>query len=433
MIKKYSIYTLSVAVVLIAILLSCEKNQSSNIEVYIESIPGSKYHQQNGTWWGYNQQKIVRFENKVFMTVVENDNLVNGLPNASNPSTVYLYCKTDNGPWVKGEGIPTSRPANILVDSKGTIHLIVFEPTETDPSENGSLGKLKHYSFPNATSGDIFTHIIDLIEDHTPGTSETVNIRFGASIGADDIMYVSFGLYQDLKLYYKHVDAPNWTEEMAGQNLGNSYYYPFVLGTTKGPCVLAVQDDYLGPGLPNIYFKNKFFHRFNGTWTNQTVCDLSNHPLAANRSQLVDNCELFLTSSKMVIGIYQKKLDPSEDWKSSYFQIEVDSSGQYTETPIPLERGDINRIRLIEYQGSFFYLCIKNNGLFIKKGLQGSLKEIDLPSLRSGNYMYVSNGSSGSSINSDYVDILLLNGNAGDYPNGINHYVRINKHELEKL
>ena len=148
MIKNYSIYTLSVAVVLIATLLSCEKNQSSNIEVYIESIPGSKYHQQNGTWWGYNQQKIVRFENKVYMTVVENDNLVNGLPNASNPSTVYLYCKTDNGPWVKGEGIPTSRPANILVDSKGTIHLIVFEPTETDPSENGSLGKLKHYSFP---------------------------------------------------------------------------------------------------------------------------------------------------------------------------------------------------------------------------------------------------------------------------------------------
>jgi len=47
--------------------------------------------------------------------------------------------------------------------------------------------------------------------------------------------------------------------------------------------------------------------------------------------------------------------------------------------------------------------------------------------------MYVSNGSNGSSINSDYVDILLLNGNAGDYPNGINHYVRVNKHELEKL
>ena len=384
-------YNFTILLFLTIILFCCKKNDSSNISVHIESIPGSKYHQENGTWWGYNQQKIVRFENKVFMTVVDNDNLTNGFPNANNPSTVYLYCKTENGPWVKGAGIPTSRPANILVDS------------------------------------------IELIVDHTPGTSETVNIRIGASISADDILYVSFGLYQDLKLYYKHVDAPNWTEEMAGQNLGNSYYYPFVLGTPNGPCVLAVQDDYVGPGLPAIYYKNKFFHRFSGTWNNQTICDLSTHPLAANRSKLVDNCELFLSSSNKVIGIYQKLLDPSEEWKSSYFQLEVAASGQTTETPIPLEMDDINRIRLIEHQGTLYYLCIKYNGLFIKKGIDGSLKEINLPSFVSGNYMYLSNASGGSSINSNYIDILLLNGYAQDYPNGTNHYVRINKCELEKL
>jgi hypothetical protein len=220
---------------------------------------------------------------------------------------------------------------------------------------------------------------------------------------------------------------------MAGQNLGNSYYYPFVIGTPNGPCVLAVQDDYVGPGLPAIYYKNKFFHRFNGTWTNQTICDLSTHPLAATRSKLVDNCELFLSSSNKVIGIYQKLLDPSEEWKSSYFQLEVDASGQTTETPIPLDMDDINRIRLIEHQGILYYLCIKYNGLYIKKGIDGSLKEIKLPSFVSGNYMYLSNVSNGSSINSNYIDILLLNGNVQDYPNGTNHYVRINKCELEKL
>ena len=94
---------------------------------------------------------------------------------------------------------------------------------------------------------------------------------------------------------------------------------------------------------------------------------------------------------------------------------------------------DINRIRLIEHQGTIYYLCIKYNGLFIKKGLDGSLKEINLPSFVSGNYMYLSNSSGGSSINSNYIDILLLNGNAQDYSNGTNHYVRINKCELEKL
>jgi hypothetical protein len=40
----------------------CEKAiPKSSVNVYYEQIPGSKNHSPNGTWWGYNQSKIVRY------------------------------------------------------------------------------------------------------------------------------------------------------------------------------------------------------------------------------------------------------------------------------------------------------------------------------------------------------------------------------------
>ena len=38
----------------------------------IQSIPGSMYHQPQGTWWGYNQKKVARRGDRVFMYVMEN-------------------------------------------------------------------------------------------------------------------------------------------------------------------------------------------------------------------------------------------------------------------------------------------------------------------------------------------------------------------------
>lgn len=413
--------------------LSCKKKESNTIDVQFETIPGSQFHSPNGTWWGYNQQKIVRFNSRVFMAVIENDNLVNGFPNALNPSIAYIYTKTDQGSWLKGAGLPTSRPVNLLMDSEGILHVIVFEPTEVDPTENGSLGKLKHYWFPNAANGDIQTHLEEVVEDHSPGNPETVNIRIGAAIGANDMMYITFGINQDVKIYDKQVGDLTWNEELAGQNLGNSYYYPYLTSTSSGPCILAVQDDYVGPGLPAIYFKNKIFQKFNGSWSNQTLIDLSNHPLTLSRNRLVDNCELFTTSNNKVLAIYQTYLDPNIDWKASHTQIEIDQSGQITTTPLTLDSDEINRIRIIEYEGQIYYLCIRYDKLFIKKGIDGKLTEINTPPFVSGNYIYLSSPMNSANLNSNYIDILMLNGNSMDYPSGTNYYVRLSKCQLNKL
>jgi hypothetical protein len=413
-----------------AVAVACKKKSNSSINATMEIIPGSKFHEQNATWWGYNQQKIVRYGNLVFMTVVENDNLSLGLPNASNPSTCFLYAKNFNGPWTKGAGVPCSRPANILVDSKGGIHLIVFQPTEVDPSENGSLGALLHYHFPHANHGDINHFQLDTIVSHSQGQPETVNIRVGASISTDDIIYAAFGLFQDVKVCSKHIEDPTWAEEWAGQNLGNSYYYPFVLSGVQGTQILAVQDDYVGPGLPAQYYKNKWFQRVNGNWTNQTVCDLSTHPLAAERNQLVDNCELYEGSDQTIYGIYQKKLHPVDSWKSSHHLL-THMGGQFQEQVLDFQDENMNRVRMFEYNNTLYFIGISYSELKIMKGINGPIRKINVPDFDSGNYLYIASPSNGSPRNAKFIDLLMLNGNSASYPNAKNYYLRICTSQLE--
>lgn len=414
-------------------LSACKKKNNSNIHAYVEVIPGSTYHQDNGTWWGYNQQKIVRYQNRVFMAVVDNQNLDLGYPNASNPSMVYIYSKQSDALWIKGAGFPTSRPVNLLMDSEGCLHVFVFEPTENNPSENGSLGKLQHYWFPESNLGNIQSLQSETVINHIAGQPETVNIRIGASIAENNVMYISFGLNQDVKVYHKHIQENSWISEDAGTNLGNSYYYPFITTKYNEPVILAVQDDYVGPGLSAVYFKTKLFNKENGIWSNQTLNDLSSHPLAGTRNRLIDNCELFTRENHEVFGIYQTFLDPEVSWKSKYYQFHRNASNEIVTQEIPLEDDAINRIRALEYNGQIFYFCISYDHFYVKKGIDGPLREIDLPNFKSGNYMYLSNPSNGTNRQENFIDILLLNGNAADYPNATNYYVRIAKSELLKL
>jgi hypothetical protein len=203
---------------------------SVSIDLMYEKIPGSTHHSPNGTWWGYNQSKIVRRGDYVFMAVVENDNIDNGDPNADNPSHMAIYVKEGDGDWTKGASFPCSRPGNVVIGSDGILHAIVFEPTSSQ--DNGSIGKLMHYSFPDASSGDINTYTTETVIDND-GSSETVNIRVGAAMSPDDTLAVAFGLNVGAnhteQLYYKQSSAGSWTNLTAGEHLGHDFYYPYVV------------------------------------------------------------------------------------------------------------------------------------------------------------------------------------------------------------
>ena len=55
------------------------------------------------------------------------------------------------------------------------------------------MGSLEHYHFPDAHQGNIADYRHETIIGND-GNSETVNIRFGVSIGPDDTMAVALGL-----------------------------------------------------------------------------------------------------------------------------------------------------------------------------------------------------------------------------------------------
>jgi hypothetical protein len=57
-------------------------------------------------------------------------------------------------------------------------------------------------------------------------------------------------------------------------------------------------------------------------------------------------------------------------------------------------------------------------------------REVALPSGMSGIYLYVATRQGGTSDAEPYVDILLLNGQGGNYPDAANYYVRIAKADL---
>ena len=415
-------------------LTACKKDiVTAPIDIYYEQIPGSKNHGPNGTWWGYNQSKIVRFENIVYMYVVDNQNIDNNPnPNASNPSKLVLYKKQGDNAWQKGSEFNTSRPGNILIDSEGIVHLIVFEPTYTQSTENGSYGKLKHYWFPNSNTGDISNFQQETIIDND-GVSqgETVNIRVGASIGKNDMLAVSFGLNKTHQFYYKEKNGIKWFMDFAGQYLNSDFYYPYVLVSESGVSILAIQDDWVGTNQPNLYQESYYFEKKNGVWTQESIINLQSHSLAQSRPQLVENSDLYQDENNQIHLVYQTRLNPSDEWQNTFFHATKTPTSWNTDE-IFISDKNSNWMRMIEIEGEIYYLCSSWDKLYVKKGIEGEFSKLNVPKVK-GMYIYLDSPRGGTNTNATYIDILMLNGSSNDYPNAKNYYVRIEKSEFAKL
>jgi len=429
-------------IILLFILCGCNGGGSGDsatnaeIDIFYEEIPGSKFYSPNATWWGYNQVKIVRFGDRVFMYVVDNNNLVNGEPNVTNPSKFRIYQKEGDNYWEKGAAFNTSRPGNILIDSEGVLHAIVFEPICSN--DNGSTGKLNHYWFPNSDNGNIIDYEQEIIIDNDCGDWEKVNMRVGVAIGLDDTLAIGFGLFTSDKgkteqLYYKRKNDATWTKLIAGHDLGHDFYYPYVLVNNEGGFhMLAVQDDYNGADQDNIYQIIRYFELRKGSWNNQIIVDLTSHDLASVRPILLEHSDLFQDSSGTIHMFYKDRTDPDYEWSWALtYKIQEDEGSWQTYT-MSQHNDNINWIRMVEHNGEFYYFYVTWDKLYLKKGLAGQLVELDIKG-SSGYYPYISAPRSGTRTTENFIDILLLNGGIDNYPGEKNYYLRIPKSELSKL
>ena len=346
-----------------------------------------------------------------------------------------LYKKVGEGSWEKGASMPCSRPGNILIDSNGGLHALVFDPE--DILLNDSLGSLEHYYFPQAGNGDIETFIHTTVIPSADSSEprqrkETVNIRIGASIGRDDTIALAFGLGTTEQFYYKKKSDPEWNHLVAGTNLGHNFYYPFPLVTEDGYAILAIQDD-------NVKIDGKTFNPyhivgyFQGNehgWTHEFLLDNTQSVQALTHShwQTVDISDLYLDTDNIIHLMLQDRV--AYEWWH-YRKAYGDSNWTIT-TINTAWMGGVNWIRLIEIEGNLYYFMCSWSGAGLMDANGGNGVELDLEPPAGerqvkGFYPYVASPRTGTSAASEFVDILLLNGSSDAFPNAPNYYLKIAK------
>lgn len=395
-------------------------------DILAEKIPGSRFHSPDATWWGYNQSKIVRFSDLVFSYYIDNDD------DSNKTSSRFVVLKKDgDGTWAEGAKFRTSRPGNLLIDSKGVLHAFVFEPYDTQ--KNDSWGRLIHYYFPNSANGDIENFHQETIVDND-GRSETANIRVGAAIGKDDTMAISFGLtkfnplYKDQSehIYFKKPTETSWNHVFT-DGLTHDFFYPFTLVSDNTIYLLPIQDDFTGEGNPNIYQKILLFE-YKDAWKSEMIADLSTLPLAKSKPRLLEQEDLFQDKDGNLHIIYKEFLDEDNIYAATGHWYVSGKLGSFKKEQIKIDKPGINWIRLLEVDGKLYYLVSTFGGLFVSPVDNIKLTQIDLPGDIHNNYPYVST-SKGGSADSKYVDLLLLGADKKLYKEGknTNYYVRIPK------
>lgn len=409
-------------------------HQSTKLQdekIFVETIPGSAFHSPDGTWWGYNQSKIVRFGDTVFTYVIENTDESN-----QTLSNFVVYVKTGNAPWQRGASFLTSRPGNILVDSTGVLHAFVFLPT--DVVRNDSIGSLVHYWFPDASFGDIRTYKQEIVVAAKSGI-ETANIRVGAAIGNDDTMAIGFGLTTYNPLYGGHsehvyIKKPEdfaWKHLVAGEHLGHDLYYPFVLAGDDHFYLLPVQDDFRDDGNPNtydnVYQKIYFFEYADGAWKHEVIADNTGHELASTRTRLAEQSDLFEDSSGTIHVLYKEFLDPIHAWQTSKMWHLVKQKNGWQRNEIDVGNIGMNWVRLFETDGRLYYLGTSWDEVFVMRVGENRWNKLALPRGAKAIYPYIATQKNGTRVAEKYIDVLLLTGEAQSYADSVHYYVRIPK------
>lgn len=402
-------------------------------EVLVENIPGSKFHSPDATWWGYNQSKIVRYKDKVFSYYILNEDDSN-----KTSSKFVVMIKDGEKTWKEGASFTTSRPGNLLVDSKGVLHAFIFEPFDVE--ENDSWGKIIHYWFPDSAKGDIKNFKQEIVVDND-GSSETANIRVGAAIGADDTMAITFGLTkfnplykeQSEHIYFKKPEEEKWQHTFI-DGLQHDYFYSFTLVSKDSFYLLPVQDDYAGSTSYNIYQKIAFFEYKNGNWNSEMIVDLSNHPMAQKKPRLLEQEDLYQDKEGKLHIIYKEFLDPKNDFAATVHWHVSGKMGEFSSEQIKLEKPGVNWVRIVEVDGGLYYLITTFGELFITPIENIKLTKIDIPEDAKNNYPYVSTIKGGSR-ESDFVDVLLLGADKKFFEEGkiSNYYIRIPKEKFSSL
>ena len=273
----------------LGILTNCTKSEPDiavQNSLYKQYTVGNRNNlQENGSWWGENITKIVHKGGKAFTAVIDD---------VLSPRTAVLYEKKDNEEWVEGQSFVFSRFPNIIIDSKGYVHVIGFEPFNYSISQfSGRIIDVK-FNAPNTVSGAFTkTYITEDYRTSGPTLATNSSVFCGAAIGNNGKILVAYN--NSLKsgntsinnsLGVRIFDGNTWTFESVASGMNSNYAYPFAFVSDSYYHVYAIEDNYDSyyetAGLPYSnycyrYGSVKHFQRAvsGGAWTETTLINLN--------------------------------------------------------------------------------------------------------------------------------------------------------------
>lgn len=398
----------------------------------VERIPGSRDHSPGGTWWGYNQSKLVRIGDRVLMNVVDNDQ-----PPGRAPRCV-VYQKVGDGAWRAGAAVPCSRSGHLVLDQDGALHLIVFEPRDESTPE--IHGRLVDHVFPGAGRGEIDSSTREIVVDYASG-EEAVNLRIGAAVGADlpaggRVIAAAFGIVTSAmgnteQLWVRNPSTGTWSFDLAGRELEHNFFYPFVLVPRWGFALLAVQDDPTGVPGEYRYQQLMYLEKRDGAGHRELLADLTTHPLASERAALLEGSDLFEDAAGRIHVVYKEFLGPDNSALSRVVHLTLER-GEWQSGVLDLVHWGVNWVRLLEIDGVLFFIAASWDRLYVGSAGSSVLREIPISPGTSDIYPYVTAPRGGGS-RSECVDVLLLNGDPASYPDGANLYLRLHRSMFDAL
>jgi len=209
----------------------------------------------NGLWWGVNKSKVTQSSKKLFTMTI---------PKMNPPYNIVLLEKNlDRNNWTQGISINASRPADILIDSKGYIHIIAFEPFASDEYS----GKYVHYKMKNKNTivGEYSKTDAGKFAPYNSKTSSELNygtIYGSAAIDASDNIYIVYNSTTSLfnnprscasgsvdatsphSLTLRKFDGKSWKTEVVSNTLPVRLGYPKIVITNNYIHIASVEDEF---------------------------------------------------------------------------------------------------------------------------------------------------------------------------------------------
>ncbi len=210
------------------------------------SLDNSKY-EDNGYWWGFNQNKVASINDAVFTFTYDNSNLTNGNSSETNPYTCEFYI-VRNGIKEKFGEAPSNRPCNVLTDkANNKVYYIVSEPVgPTDDEGKDITGRAKAVLYTYSYNETLNEVTFEGSETAIPSTdNDGAIIRMGTSISNNGDIMISYGSYDGyIAVYVKAYGDTRWARYVClASDEGHSMMYNYaVIVNPQKFYVLAVQD-----------------------------------------------------------------------------------------------------------------------------------------------------------------------------------------------